>query len=353
MVENEPIKHKDRSLYKIGDISPLGSKIADIYFYSSDYIIFKTEENTVSWEFANSPPWVNKTVNRCTSLIDATNSLLPRKYKENVDSMLASALHSSMVSTEEPDITNLFKSVEDFIEKYKNEIKERIADNTNYEIYIDQKDTIQFYYPNLPTHLNKVRAKFINLNSLLNSSLPEFRKTAASTMLASALAIALEKEDNDDPELIFKDIERFIVSHISADLKIRLFFANLLTAISCVLIFFVLDLCTSHKNVIFFLSAGSGVLGAIVSSIQRNNNIAIDHYGSIMSLYAESLSRLVIGIVFGLFIIFSAKSEIVLAPFKDNVYAIVCFAFIAGFSERFVPDLISKISKETEEKQAA
>ena len=350
MAEDDAIRHKDGSLYRIGDISPLGSKIADIYFYSTDYIIYKTDKNELSWEYQNSEPWVHKAVIRCSSLIDAANSLLPRKYKENVSSMLASALHSSMVSTEEPEITKLFKPVEDYIEIYKNEIKEWIADNKSYEIYIDQKDTIQFYYPNLPTHLNEARAKFIILNSLLNSSIPEFRKRAASIMLASALAIALEKENNSDPELIFKDIERFIASHISADLKIRLFFANLWTAISCLLIVFLFDLFTNHRNIIFCLSLASGGLGAIVSSIQRNNNTTIDPYGSVISLYAESLSRLVIGIVFGLFIIFAAKSEIVLAPFKDNFYAIVCFAFIAGFSERFVPDLISKISKETEEK---
>ena len=96
------------------------------------------------------------------------------------------------------------------------------------------------------------------------------------------------------------------------------------------------------------MGMGAGVIGAMVSSLQRNNSISIDNYAGEYSLYCESLSRLIIGSVFGCFLVLGTKSEMFLAPFKNNSQAILCFCFISEFIERFVPDLINGVVRKNE-----
>jgi hypothetical protein len=88
-----------------------------------------------------------------------------------------------------------------------------------------------------------------------------------------------------------------------------------------------------------------GVLGAMISSLQRNNQLSVDPYNSsIRDIYCVVATNLLIGLIFGGLVILIAESGVALTLIKDNEPAIMFFSFIAGFSERFVPDLIATVT---------
>ena len=99
---------------------------------------------------------------------------------------------------------------------------------------------------------------------------------------------------------------------------------------------------------LYFFCSIAGALGATVSALQRINKISFDIYSSKTSLYIESLNRIIIGIVFSLFLLMAIKSGIVFSNYSGNIYAIISLAFIGGFSERFVPSIIANVDKEKE-----
>lgn len=167
-----------------------------------------------------------------------------------------------------------------------------------------------------------------------------------SRLLSSALSIAF-RNNNEDVSKIFSSARQFINFHIESCWKVRLFLTSAATSLFIILSLILVSMFSGIEPV-FIYCAIAGILGSVVSSLQRNGDMKIDPYASGISLYADVISKLILGIIFGIFVIFISKSEIALSPFKNNIYALFCFSFIAGFSERFIPDLITTITKKTE-----
>jgi len=340
-------KIRDKRLYQIGDMTFQGQEIVIIYVCASNFIVYCGKSGSLCWEIDEIPRWAIDAIPQCSRLRGLAESYLSRSRISKVNRLLADSLAASLISSEGSDIAIFFNEAEKYIDKFKDEIKSTIAWGPEFVIYRTKNEGIQWHHQSLPAHLNQAIEEFESLKSLAYSVLPKSYHPAITTMLGSSLSVVFRKSEDDDFNSIFSGAKQFITSHVEAYLRIRLFLVNLLSTLATLFILFlIVSYSEAYKS--YVLGVGAGVLGAMVSALQRNNKILIDPYGSILALYGESLSRLVIGIVFGLFVVILSYSELALAPFKDNLYAITCFSFIAGFSERFVPDLMSTVAKKTE-----
>ncbi|MDK1286853.1 hypothetical protein [Pseudoalteromonas umbrosa] len=339
-------KIADKRLYAVGDITASGDEIEGIYSSSTFFILYVGGGGSLSWEIEQVPSWAKDSISECRRLRGLAESYLSRRHLPRVNRLLSDALATSLQSPEGTDTSGFFSEANDYIDKYKDEIKSTIAHGPDFVIYRTKSDSVQWFHKKLPDFLNKAVEEFESLQSLSNSVLPKSYRPAVSSMLGSSLSVAFRKSKEDDVPSVFHSAKKFILSQTDSYLRIKLFIVSLLSTIIFLLFLLVLSIPFDVNNVYLF-GAGSGVLGAMVSALQRNNKISIDPYGSLLGLYSESISRLLIGIIFGLFVVICAKSELALAPFKENIYAIICFSFIAGFTERFVPDLMSSVSKTT------
>jgi len=88
-----------------------------------------------------------------------------------------------------------------------------------------------------------------------------------------------------------------------------------------------------------------GSCGALVSVLQRFKKLKIGHYLSSFYVSLRGLSRLLLGTIFGGFIIIAHHSGLALNFLKDGFSAVLVFSFVAGISERYVPELVDKISE--------
>lgn len=71
------------------------------------------------------------------------------------------------------------------------------------------------------------------------------------------------------------------------------------------------------------------------------DKVPFDISASFCNVILKGYSRLVAGIISGLFIIVASHSNLILGTYSNSLYSLAVFSIISGFSERFVPDLIS------------
>ncbi len=95
-----------------------------------------------------------------------------------------------------------------------------------------------------------------------------------------------------------------------------------------------------------------GILGSYVSVWSRCGNVKMTGLASVNLHILESFSRMFIGAIAAVIVMFIARSGLMLdIGGEQEIFYLYCvFSFAAGFSERFVPSLIEKIiNKEIEE----
>lgn len=94
-----------------------------------------------------------------------------------------------------------------------------------------------------------------------------------------------------------------------------------------------------------------GILGSFVSVWTRYGRMSLTGLSSQFLHYLEAISRMFVGSVFALVVLFAINCHIVFPELNAN-YHIPAFAlagFLAGFSERFVPSLMERLSNEKTE----
>lgn len=336
-------KIEDKRLYSIGDTTKSGSEIFGIYASSVHYILFWGENGGIGWEIDKLSHSANNVLSEAKRIMTLAMSTLTSNRVSVVNRMLADIISTSLSTKDYEPTDDLFDEVEGYIEKHKDEIISIVSTGPRFTIYRVKDDLIQWSHSKLPESLRKPVEDFNALQSLATSVLPKSQRKSVSRLLSASLSSAFRQETVPDNVDLFEKPRKFISSKIESHLKIKIFYVSLFTTIS-MLILLLSGYLYFNSGLVYFAGASAGILGTMVSSLQRNNKISIDPYTSPLGLYSEGISRIFIGIVFGLFIIFCANSELALAPFKDDIYALVCFAFIAGFSERFVPDLMSSVA---------
>ncbi|WP_282114756.1 hypothetical protein [Pseudoalteromonas arctica] len=336
-------KSADKRLYEIGDTTPTGAKIFGIYTSSVNFILYWGACGGLGWQIDNISPVTNNVISEARRLGTQADSILTSHRMFTVNRMLADIISTSIYTEDFKFSDNLFNEVKDFIEQYRDELKAIVSSGPLYNVYRLKDDLIQWNHCNLPETLRKPVEDFNALQSLASAVLPKSQRKSVSRLLSASLSSAFRCEKIADDLDLFEKPRKFIHSQIESYLKIKIFYISLFTTI-CMQFSLLCGYLYFNSGLMYFAGASAGIFGVMVSSLQRNNKITIDPYTSSLGLYSEGISRIFVGIIFGLFIIFCANSELALAPFKENIYALICFAFISGFSERFVPDLMSSVA---------
>ena len=103
----------------------------------------------------------------------------------------------------------------------------------------------------------------------------------------------------------------------------------------------------SGKVAVPMFCAIAGAVGALASVSWRVltfGELRVDAGASVLTLRGLGAVRPVVGSIFGLAAYFALKSGFIHLG-TTNFYYYAFFAFVAGFSERFLPDLVSKAEK--------
>jgi hypothetical protein len=98
------------------------------------------------------------------------------------------------------------------------------------------------------------------------------------------------------------------------------------------------------------LAAGS--VGAWASMLQRASKLKLEPFETPEHLAFQGITRILIGVVFGMVALAAMKANLLFGAFRGEwIIAVVTFA--AGYSERIIPELISRIEAHEAEKKIA
>lgn len=344
----------DKRDYSPGDKANDGT-IGDVFYSYQEYVIYRDKvDNSIAFE-ANSPSGTHKRAYNLLKKIrnDAT-MCLTRRRQDVVDKMLVNALNSTIThdenSSNEFDIEEEFKEVTDYVDTHRSEVSEVLYQHDDFMIYLLEDNKVKWWHKNSSKYIDAV-GEFEKLYTVATTILQKnVQTTAAIMMLSTALAAAFRSKSLENLEDLFDEARTFIYTEIRSVLKYNLFYriimaSGLMMILLSVILFSKSFFDGNEIYDLYFFCSIAGALGATVSALQRINKISFDIYSSKTSLYIESLNRIIIGIVFSLFLLMAIKSGIVFSNYSSNIYAIISLAFIGGFSERFVPSIISNVDK--------
>ena len=182
-------------------------------------------------------------------------------------------------------------------------------------------------------------------NNLSEEEILIFKK-----MIGAGYALALNGEFESIPPLIEKATEYLRLRNKECARKYFLVSSGLV-AMAVIIFWLCAKFWLQLSCLDWITGICMGILGSFVSIWTRYGQMALTGLSSRCLHYVEAVSRMFVGAIFALVILYAICCHIVF-PELDANYHYPLFAlagFLAGFSERFVPSLMERLSNENTE----
>lgn len=216
-------------------------------------------------------------------------------------------------------------------------------DNENILDYIDKRDK-STWNPAEIQSFQRCLGKLQQAEASPTLNLSHKQILAFKQILGRGYLQILEK-DFSEVDTVIKDALQYLRQrNIEAARELFLTCAGtiaLVAAITGLILYF-----TGNRNV-WLYGILFGILGAFVSIWTRYGKEEMTGLASRSLHYMESISRLFVGAIAAVIIMFAIRSGLMLAIGESsNLFFLYCvFGFAAGFSERLLPSLIERIIK--------
>lgn len=216
-------------------------------------------------------------------------------------------------------------------------------DNENDLDYIDKRDK-STWDPAEIQSFQRCLGKLQQAEASPSLNLSHKQILAFKQILGRGYLQILEK-DFSEVDTVIKDALQYLRQrNIEAARELFLTCAGtiaLVAAIAGLVLYF-----TGNRNV-WLYGILFGILGAFVSIWTRYGKEEMTGLASRSLHYMESISRLFVGAIAAVIIMFAIRSGLMLAIGESsNLFFLYCvFGFAAGFSERLLPSLIERIIK--------
>lgn len=222
-------------------------------------------------------------------------------------------------------------------------VVEILQRSDKYFIFLNQEGSLQWEFEGaLCAEPDDSSAQAFQLVSQVSmSGIPGKRRRRVLTHIADALANALASRRVGDTRDFFEnaralvDITRVEVLHLTYLISA---FASLI--VISALLYTVSALASSDLARDFLMSSLLASVGAFVSVLLRFRAIQVETYTSQFYTLLGGTTRIVAGALFGAIFLLLHRAELLLTVLKTPV-SVAAASVLAGFSERFVPELLA------------
>lgn len=199
---------------------------------------------------------------------------------------------------------------------------------------------------NRPDHFADCVARFDKLQSMVINSVPRRkRQKSLKESLGRALFVSVTSR-SPEAEVKFDAIGSRVENEIRLQARLHYVVASLVLAsfVGCAVY------GLKHFEIMgdlfsYGLGASAGAVGAALSVLLRSGSINVPPFSTPFEHSFQGLSRVLLGTLSGLVLSVLINAEIVLGLLKGNLDALSVFCIIAGFSERYLPDILYSIEK--------
>lgn len=172
---------------------------------------------------------------------------------------------------------------------------------------------------------------------------PPNRRDKALEKLGTALFAALMTPDETQHDDAFAGIDVEVRRHFVAHTRLLYLSGAVVSLVALLAVDLPLLLLLNLPAAIpYALVALLGGAGAFASVVARQHD---NEYFSARLMFVSGMSRVVLGAIFGEFLAVAVFGNIALGFLASSLPAMCFAAAVAGFSERFVPDLIESFER--------
>jgi len=228
-----------------------------------------------------------------------------------------------------------------------NKLKEILHISDKSFVFLDDEDVLSWEYDDsvcIDHDLTISQASTL-ISQTNNSIKSKKAKNFIYRQIGTAISNALDSREKDDKIDFFKEIRSLINHKMQESLQITYFITGLLSALALGLLSWILYYFSNIQ--VYVLSFLLGTFGALVSVIHRFKDIKIYKFTSHLFIGISGFVRILLGSFFGIVFYLFVKAGLLMQIAASNEYALIGLSFVAGFSERMVPELIASIEKRT------
>lgn len=324
----------DYSRYSVGDTLK-GVTIAMIVFQDSSAIVFADAAGDIS--FYHSLGARGDAVGvQFHRIVSKTIAKLRHAYRRAVTDLLATAIAESLNGKTDEGIRSAFAPVDAFIDN----ITHVFGYTDEWVVYLDAQDNLVCDYPTVTEQAAPLLTEFYRLQQLAESALEADENKALKKILGTELAIALQRTPAPEPADAFSASRDYIQLRNESHMRAVYIFSSLAAAV----IFGIAAYFIIHDDLGLLLGTVGGIIGAAISVLQRSATLEIRRFLPRGQVIMQGVVRITLGLLFGLLIVSASRANVALGSFASSVNSLFLAGVAAGFSERFVPDLLTKIT---------
>jgi hypothetical protein len=197
----------------------------------------------------------------------------------------------------------------------------------------------------VPQELRPAISEFDSLMTSIKTYVPYRHQKIAYLNLGKSLFVALDQGQSAKTTAAFKQIKDFVRSTSLEWARYQYVLAFLVSASSMLAIMVPLARYVSQESTVATLlwASISGIAGASMSVLYRSHDLILDPNSGRSFVILQGACRPILGGLFGTFLVLACKGELLLAFAKDHPLALYPLAAVAGFSERFIPEIMSHL----------
>jgi hypothetical protein len=181
-------------------------------------------------------------------------------------------------------------------------------------------------------------------------ALPKGTHRRGLKIIGTCLHEALTNHNVHDRRKHFSRAQEFVATRVRERLQIWYFStAVAATFFLCALLALVWSQVQGAGT--YAMAGLLGGVGAFVSIAQRFRSIPIERYSSYSYTALGGISRIVFGVIFGELLLLMQKAGLVLALADTQPFLLGLACFVAGFSERLIPELLEQFESRLSEPQ--
>ena len=326
-------------------------RIKHVYVKSEKYIIFLCDgSNSVRYRYTDG-----RAFSEPISQLESLTALAHRKFKgerrDILNPMIITAARRIFQNVDGVDVHSILLDLKNEIERLP-EVSVVIGRERNFCVWQNSNGEISYWCNK--TENSKLAgsiAEFTRLKALAGALLPGKNHHKFNLRLGSALYASLKLGGDVEKFNYFSSLEKFILDASQNEVKLKILVITAGVAIFLMVIsifgyyFFELPVFIKMSAI----SATGGIAGALISFLERSKNSSIGDGDLAPFAILSSVSRVIIGGLFGAIAYSVANADLAFSLFKSSKPALLILGIAAGFSERLIPDVLSSISSSNQQ----
>ncbi len=339
--------------YRVGDRVRSGAKIRHIMHEGPHHIIFRDEMGYVRCESFNVPDHLLPIFAEYDRVLLEAEESLAHSAEQHLAPLAARCLALALDHKDERDPMRIFDPARKLISKL-GPIEETYGHGPGFGVWRTAKGGVGWYHFDPAGGARQHLPEFSRLSSIARSSLSSPQRDVAMSLLGSglhALFVSPEPERLEDP---FNDARKFIETRGAQSVRNRYVGVTVfLLVVASALPLWKLyqgEALTGAFAESLAVGCWGGVVGAGVSLLQRVGGLDIDPLAPRLALALQAFVRVFVGAIFGGLVAAVSSADIALGLIGGAPLPLFVFAVVAGFNERFVPDLLDDLARSSVKK---